>query len=155
MCLSWACTHELDCWPVRRKINHWQDRNPKMCSSKKNPTPPPPMEGHWKFLAGGGLTNKNFRGNVGAKMEFPEEGGGGHWWHYEIAPIETHRPIKVGYHEAFRALQSVPLLAISFVSQHESSRVFNYLFAREEGVYVRKVQNGSSALWKEHIKVLT
>ena len=58
--------------------------------------------------------------------------------HYEIAPIETRRPIKVGYHDALRALQSVPLLAVSFVSQHASSRVFVYLFAQKEGVYVRK-----------------
>ena len=59
-------------------------------------------------------------------------------FHYEIAPIETRRPIKVGYHDALRALQSVPLVAVFFVSQHESSRVFVYLFAQEEGVYVRK-----------------
>ena len=48
--------------------------------------------------------------------------------HYEIAPIETRRPIKVGYHDALQALQSVPLVAVSFVSQHESSRVFVYFF---------------------------
>ena len=62
-------------------------------------------------------------------------------YHYEIAPIETRRPIKVGYHDALQTLQSVPLVAVSFVSQHESSRVFVYLFAQEaqeEGVYVRK-----------------
>ena len=61
--------------------------------------------------------------------------------HYEIAPIETRRPIKVWYHDALQALQSVPLVVVSFVSQHESSRVFVYLFAQEaqeEGVYVRK-----------------
>ena len=52
--------------------------------------------------------------------------------HYEIAPIETRRPIKVGYHDALRALQSVPLLAVSFVSQHESSRVFGYLLHKKK-----------------------
>ena len=63
--------------------------------------------------------------------------------HYKIAPIETRRPIKVGYHDALRALQSVPLLAVFFVSQHESSRVFGYLLHK------------SSALLKERIKLLT
>ena len=55
---------------------------------------------------------------------------------YEIAPIKTRRPIEVGYHDALRVLQSVPLVVVSFVSRHESSRVFVYLFAQEEGVNV-------------------
>ena len=46
--------------------------------------------------------------------------------------------MKVRYHDALRALQSVPLVAVSFVSQHESSRVFVYLFAQEEEVYEKK-----------------
>ena len=53
-------------------------------------------------------------------------------------PFETRRPITVGYHDSLRAFQSVPLLAVSFVSQHESPGVFVYLFAQEEGGYVRK-----------------
>ena len=52
--------------------------------------------------------------------------------HYEIAPIETRRPIKVGYHDDLRALQSVPLVAVSFVSQHESSREFGYLLHKKK-----------------------
>ena len=55
--------------------------------------------------------------------------GNGWTAHYETAPIEIRRPIKVGYHDALRAEQSVPPTAVSFVAQRESSRVFVSLFA--------------------------
>ena len=45
-----------------------------LCSSRKNPSTHP-MEGHWKFLWGGGLKVKILEAKYEAKLEFP--GGGG------------------------------------------------------------------------------
>ena len=45
------------------------------------PPPPPPMEGHWKFLEGGGAVLKakllEEKYEVTCKLEFPGGGGGG------------------------------------------------------------------------------
>ena len=45
-----------------------------MCDSRKYPYPPPPTDGEWKFLRGGGAKGKKFLRSMGGAHEkhFPQ-----------------------------------------------------------------------------------